>query len=164
MGAGTWLLARPPGACVALLGAAFGCAEVGAAAGLALPACLGGNLALYSHNCMSLLSPGLSRAEQSWQEGCPSAHTHTEHKASHPSPEGLEGALASLSLSLPLLLCPSAPIPRSCSPCPCSVPQSVPLNVSLLRPFLQKATVSDLEPSCSHCKKILSILISFSHF
>lgn len=107
MGAGTWLLARPPGACVALLGAAFGCAEDGAAAGLALPACLGGNLALYSHNCMSLLSPGLSEAEQSWQEGCPSAHTHTEHKASHPSPEGLEGALASLSQtpSPPASLC-----------------------------------------------------------
>lgn len=92
MGAGTWLLARPPDACVTLLRAAFGSAEVGARAGLALPACLGGNLALYSrnymsplspggnlflysHNYMSLLSPGLSNTEQSWQEGCPSAHT-----------------------------------------------------------------------------------------
>lgn len=138
MGAGTWFLARPPVA-VPLPRAAFGSPGAGDGADLALPACLGGILALCSHIPCPCCPQG-------WQEGCPSAHT----------PRGCFGLSVSASFSSCIPLLPSPEL----LPCPCSSHWVC----VLLHPFLQKATASDLGPSCSHCKKIFGILTSFSHF
>lgn len=150
MGAGTWLLARPPVAVSRCLGLCRGWSW----SGLALPACLGGNLALGFLSGMSLLSPGLAVLSP--------VLTHTEHEASLPSPVGLK--------VLWLLSQPLSPPASLCS-CP---PELLPLLSATVRaagcvcfssiPSCKRAKASYLGPSCSHCKKIFSILISFSHF
>lgn len=82
-----------------------------------------------------------------------------------------------LPLLLPLLPHPSTLFPLSCSLSSLLGVASLlsvavsgtdhrvpPRGVSLLHPFPRKVTASDLELSCSRCKKIFSILISFHIF